>query len=111
MTTDLKTFDKATVNAALASALAAKTACTKTGPAGCARIYVGVYGVCRKTITALAAACKDKGLIFQRKAYYSLSNVIYVGYSVQGREYAQGEAFAEALKAAGIPAYVEAMGD
>lgn len=108
---ELKNFTKDAVNMALNTALAARNACTASGPAGCARIYVGVYGVDRKTVNAVAAYCKANHLIFQRKAHYNLSNAIYLGYSMNGTEYAKGEAFAEALKNAGIPAYMEACGD
>ena len=109
MNTELKTMDKAAVEAAFEKACNAPIG--PPGPAGCARIYVCVHGVDRKTINAIAAACKKRNMIFQRKAYYSLSNAIYIGYSMHGREFAKGEAFAQALTEAGIPAYSTAEGD
>lgn len=78
---------------------------------GCGRVYVTVGGD-RKTINAVAAACKALGLIFQRKAYYGLRNAIYVGYdNADGRALARGKVFAETLRARGISAYDEACAD
>ncbi len=108
-TKELKTLAKVDVEVAIGKALAAPAA--GLGPAGCARIYVCVSGVDKKTLNAVAAACKSYNLIFQRKAHYGLRNAIYIGYSINGKEYNRGEAFAAALTAAGIPAYMTAEGD
>lgn len=112
MTSTLKSLDKAAVNAAIASALSAPVT-VKPVYGGCARVYVTVCGVDKKTVNAIAAACKANHLIFQRKAYYGLRNAIYIGYEMgtTGAVYCKGEAFAAALSAAGLPAYVEAFGD
>jgi hypothetical protein len=113
MTKDLKSLDKAAVASAVLSAVAAANAAApKPVMGGCARIYVGVFGVDKKTINAVAAECKKANLIFQRKAYYNMRNAIYIGYEMStGHAYGKGEAFAAALSAAGIPAMVEGFGD
>lgn len=85
----------------------------KTGAfGGCGRVYVSVSGCDRATVTAIAAAAKKLGLIFQRKAHYGLRNAIYIGYdNADGNAIAKGEVFAESLKASGIQAYSDAFGD
>lgn len=112
MNKELKSLDKAAVEAAITAAKSAPFT-AKPVMGGCARIYVGVFGVDRKTVNAIAAACKKADLIFQRKAYYGMRNAIYIGYEMgtTGAAYCKGEAFAAALSAAGIPAMVEAFGD
>lgn len=104
----LKSLTKAEVEAAFDVACNAPSG---TGPSGCARIYVCIYGVDAKTMNLVAATCKKLGLIFQRKAHYGLRNAIYVGYSMHGREYAKGEAMAAGFTSAGLPAYSTAEGD
>lgn len=80
---------------------------------GCCRVYVCLNAKTdRKVVTAVAAAAKKLGKIFQRKAYYGLGNALYIGYDAcSGREVARGEAVAAALTAAGIVAYSEVCGD
>ena len=84
----------------------------KAGPCGgCGRVYVAVSGE-RETINAVAAAARKLGLRFERKTYYGTRNAFYIGYdNASGRELAKGEAIAEALTAAGLPAYMDAHGD
>lgn len=104
-------LSKAEVIKAVEAAFALRPA-PKTGAfGGCGRVYVVVSGD-RATINAVAAAAKKLGVIFQRKAYYGLRNALYVGYdNADGRALARGEAIAEHLTAAGIPAYSEACAD
>lgn len=110
--TELKSLPKAAVEAAINAALNAPVT-PRPIMGGCARIYVGVYGVDAKTLNAVAAVCKAKHLIFERKAHYGMRNAIYIGYEMgsTGATYCKGEAFAEALAKAGLPATVEAFGD
>lgn len=102
---------KEQILAALTSAFAVSPP-AKIGPTGgCGRVYVSVTGD-RATINGVAAAAKKLGIIFQRKAHYGMRNALYVGYdNASGRLLAKGEAVAEALTAAGIPAYMDAHGD
>lgn len=86
----------------------------KTGPfGGCGRVYVTLsMGKDRKLVNAVAAAAKELGLIFQREAYYGMTNALYIGYdNADGRAMAKGEAVAKELTARGIPAYMDAHGD
>jgi|SRR5579859_2646184 len=79
---------------------------------GCGRAYVCLGKLDPKTASAVAAACKKLGKIFQRKAYYGLRNAIYVGYdNADGKALAQSEAIAASLTTAGLPAYSEACSD
>lgn len=82
----------------------------KTGAfGGCGRVYVCVP---KEHATAVAAAAKKLGVIFQRKGHYGLSNTLYVGYdNADGRALAKGEAIAESLTKAGIRAYHEVCAD
>jgi hypothetical protein len=111
MNKDLKSLDKAAVKAAFDAAVSAPVV-MRPIMGGCARIYVGVYGVDRKTMNLVAAEAKTRNIIFQRKGYYNTRNVLYIGYdTANGAAYCKGECFAAALTAAGIPAMVEAFGD
>ncbi|MGA7122343.1 MAG: hypothetical protein WBY94_19730 [Polyangiaceae bacterium] len=80
---------------------------------GCARIYVTLGGKPSKDLVKhIEASCKRLNLIFQRKAYYGLTNAIYIGYdNADGRALAKGEAFAAELTRRGIQAYVEGCAD
>lgn len=78
---------------------------------GCGRAYVCVSGE-RTLINAVALACKELGLIFQRKAAYGLRNAIYIGYdNSTGVELAKAKAFAHELKKHGIDAYDDCGSD
>ena len=78
---------------------------------GCGRAYVCVYGVDKPVMKAFEAAAKALDKIFQRKAYYGLTNALYIGYdNSTGRELARARTVAEYLTSHGIPAYDEACG-
>ena len=100
-------MDKATVFEVVKAAFAMQV--TPAPASGCGRVYVSVP---KEHATAVAAAAKKLGIIFQRKAYYGAKNVLYIGYdNADGKALAKGEAVAEALTKAGIQAYSEAFGD
>lgn len=100
---------KSQVLAALKAAQAAPF--TPERPTGCGRAYV-IVGGDRATINAVAACCKTLGLMFLRKAYGTSGNAIYMGYdNATGRELAKAKAFAATLKAHGLSAYDDAVGD
>lgn len=100
---------KSQVLAALRAAQA--TPFTPERPTGCGRAYVIVSGD-RATINAVAAGCKTLGLMFLRKAYGTSGNAIYMGYdNADGRALAKAKAFATTLKAHGLRAYDDAVGD
>jgi len=95
---------------------------------GCARIYVeigslGGYAETdpeikkanRRATNALRKqvkkACEGLGRIYQAKGY-GVSHAIYIGLdNATCREYSQGAQVARNLKALGIPAWVEGVGD
>lgn len=110
MTVGMKAW-KAEIAAKLAAAWAMPST-AKIGPCGgCGRVYVSVSGGA-PIVNAVAAAAKKMGLTFLRRAYGTSGNVIYVGYdNASGALLAKGEAVAAALTAAGIPAYMDAVGD
>lgn len=80
---------------------------------GCGRAYVCVGLTERAEITAVAAACKALGLLFERKGHYGVGRCsIYIGYdNADGRALGKSEAFAAALVERGIPAYTDAASD
>ena len=107
----LAPVEKAKVLEALKAANAAPFVATPA--CGCGRAYVTLSSRNdRKTVNAVAAACKALGLLFCRKAYGAGSNAIYVGYdNADGRALAKSEAFAKVLTEHGIPAYSDAVAD
>jgi hypothetical protein len=84
----------------------------KTGPTGgCGRAYVAIMGT-RADINAFAAACRDQGHTFLRKAYGTGGNVLYVGYdNADGRALARAEVIAAELNRRGLRCYTDAVGD
>lgn len=80
---------------------------------GCCRVYVEIFaGKDRALINDIAAACKEVGQIFQRKAHYGMSNAVYVGYdNHDGHALARGTLIADALRSLGIDAYRSDHGD
>jgi len=80
---------------------------------GCGRAYVTLSSKNdRKTVNAVAKACKTLGLMFLRKAYGTTGNSIYIGYdNADGRALGRAEAFAAKLTEHGIPAYSDAVAD
>jgi hypothetical protein len=84
----------------------------KTGPTGgCGRAYVCVSGE-RAEINAFAAACKDQGHMFLRKAYGTSGNALYVGYdNADGAALARSEVIAAELNRRGLRCYADAVGD
>jgi len=104
-------MEKSSVVEAVTVAFGLQVAPKQGAFGGCGRVYVCVSGD-KATINAVAAAAKKLGLIFQRKAHYGLGNALYIGYdNADGRAIARGEAIAESLTKAGLPAYMEACGD
>jgi hypothetical protein len=102
-------MNKQEILSALSAAWAAPV--TPQAASGCGRAYVCVSGD-KATVTAFAAAAKKLGLLFLRKAYGTSGNALYVGYdNGAGRELAKAEAVAASLKAAGLSAYADAVGD
>lgn len=79
---------------------------------GCGRAYVCVTAD-RPIVKLVAAACKTLGKLFNAKGHYGTGrNSIYIGYdNADGRALALAESVAEALKAAGISAYTDAVAD
>jgi len=62
-------------------------------------------------IPAIESACQDMGKIFHRNGH-GVQNAIYIGYdNCTGKEIGQANAVAERLKAIGIPAITEVVGD
>ncbi len=104
---------KARVTAVLLAANAAPRKESYGPRGGCGRAYVCISSTNgRKTINAVAAACKALGLMFLRKAYGVGNNAIYIGYdNATGTMLAKSDAFAEALNAQGIACYTDAHGD
>jgi hypothetical protein len=94
-------------HAALDAGLKAKVPAAR--PYGCGRVYVCVLG---RHVPGIRAACKRAGVLFLADAYGTTGNAIYIGYdNCSGRELARGTAVAEALNAAGIDCYADAVGD
>lgn len=102
------------VKEALVAAMAAPS--VRARASGCGRAYV-VFSVPkeeRKAMgKALAAACKALGLMYLPKAYgVSGGPCIYMGYdNADGRALGKASAVADALKAAGFNAYMDAVSD
>jgi hypothetical protein len=81
---------------------------------GCGRAYVCVSTTTDKdTLKAVAAACKDLGLLFERKGHYGVGrNSIYIGYdNADGRALAKSRVFAKILTERGISAYDDTASD
>ena len=80
-------------------------------PSGCGRAYVIVSGT-KDELKAFAVAAKAQGLLFLKKAYGTSGNALYIGYdNGDGRSLAKSQAVAESLKAFGLRAYADAVGD
>jgi hypothetical protein len=78
---------------------------------GCGRAYVCLTGP-KDEIKRVAAACKQLGLMFLKKAYGTSGNAIYMGYdNADGKALAKSEAFANVLNVRGIKCYADAVGD
>ena len=94
--------------------LAAKGAAfTPARASGCGRAYVCISSCAdRKTVNAVAKACKAIGLLFLRRAYGTSGNAIYIGYdNCDGRAIGRSEVFAGVLREHGIACYSDAVGD
>lgn len=77
---------------------------------GCGRVYVAIADKAHRR--GIAAACKKLGRMWLKAAYGTSGNVIYIGYdNATGREVAKGEHIASVLKAHGISAFMDAVGD
>jgi hypothetical protein len=98
-------------------------------PSGCGRVYVCIsyvhpdWTVDKATqrlykrqmlvhqMPRIQLACERTGRIYQQIGY-QVKHCIYIGYdNCTGKELAKGEAVATQLKALGIKAYMEAVGD
>jgi hypothetical protein len=89
--------------AALEQPVVAKPAC------GCGRAYVCVG---KAWATEVGKACKKVGLMWLKKAYGTAGNAIYCGYdNADGKALAKANAICEALRAAGVSAYTDAVAD
>ena len=56
---------------------------------GACRVYVSLIG--KEHVKGIAAAAKSLGKIFQKKAYYGLTNALYIGYdNFSGSELSRG---------------------
>lgn len=79
------------------------------GAVACCRVYVCVQAA---NSALVAKAAKGLGMIYQKKAHYGLSHVLYVGYdNAKGDVAAKGQGIVVALQGLGIPAYLELAGD
>lgn len=102
-------LSKSEVLAAVKAANEAPVAAVR--PSGCGRAYV-MLTCSKEEIKHVAAACKSLGLMFLKKAYGTSGNAIYVGYdNASGRAIGKSLAFAEVLKAHGLPCYYDAVAD
>ena len=102
-------MDKESVLKVLAAAWSAPYEPARSS--GCGRAYVCVSGD-RATVHAVSAAAKKLGILFLRKAYGTGKNAIYCGYdNADGRALGKAHAVANALKAAGLSAYDNAVAD
>jgi hypothetical protein len=106
-----KTLTKIEIADALRAAMAAPFA-PKTGPTGgCGRAYVCVLGS-KEDVKLFAAACKNQGYTFLRKAYGTGGNALYIGYdNADGIALARSEAVAAELSKRGLRCYADAVGD
>jgi hypothetical protein len=104
-------MDKAAVLEALKAAWAAPVVVASGPCGGCGRAYVCVSGD-RATVNAFAAACRELGLMFLRKAYGTSGNALYVGYdNADGRALAKSHVVADELNKRGVKAYSDAVAD
>lgn len=82
---------------------------------GCCRVYITFSEEDGKGIAKAAKALQKAGMsscIFQKKAYYGLSNALYVGYdNCDGKALAKATAMIAKLKEFGIVATREECGD
>ncbi len=79
---------------------------------GCARIYVDVSLPDRASKNAVTTAAKALGLSYGTNHYSKSKTSLYIGYdNATGREYAKGQAVADALTALGWSAYADGYGD
>jgi len=77
---------------------------------GACRVYVSLAE--KEHAKGIAAAAKALGKIFQKKAYYGLTNALYIGYdNFSGRELARGTTVQRILTEAGIRCYRSEEGD
>ena len=97
---------------ALSNAQAVMATATRDRGLGCCRVYVCLMGLDQKTRKEAATFAKAHGMIFQKKAYYGLTDAIYIGYdNCDGIAHGRGKAFAGYLEATGLRCYVELCGD
>jgi len=104
-----------TKNEVLEALTAAKNAPYVAGSiSGCGRAYVCITSSNdRSVVNAVATACRQLGLLFERKGHYGTGkNSIYIGYdNADGRALARSKVFAKVLSDRGIPAYDDAVSD